>query len=60
MKISELISRLTEIQQAEGDLPVLGGYLSDDSGLHAVHVLDKDGQELGWGRSEVAAGVYFQ
>ena len=43
MMASDLIAKLRGICRRYGDLPLLGGYLTDDSGLHSVEVLDRDG-----------------
>jgi predicted DNA-binding transcriptional regulator AlpA len=43
MMVSELIAKLRGICRRYGDLPLIGGYLTDSSGLHSVEVLDRDG-----------------
>lgn len=46
MKISETIRRLNEIKKKFGDLTIIGGYLTDDSGLSIVCVVDTEGCEI--------------
>jgi hypothetical protein len=42
---SELIAMLAEIITEHGDLPIIGGYLHDDSSIVDALVLDKEGCE---------------
>ena len=59
MKISELTNELHTIQAKYGDLPILGGYIGDDSGMSEVVVLDKDGCDVVESGKD-AEGVFFQ
>lgn len=46
MNITETINRLTEIKERFGNLKIVGGYLTDDSGLDDILVVDSDGHEI--------------
>ncbi len=46
MKISEAITQLQTIQARFGDISVAGGYLTDDSGLREICVVDTEGMEV--------------
>lgn len=43
MRASDLVKELQRIIQRHGDLPIIGGYLMDDSPLRFVTIVDKDG-----------------
>lgn len=43
MKASELINQLKSIMDVHGDLEILGGYVSDDSGLDRAVTVDAEG-----------------
>lgn len=43
MKASRLIVELEIIMRKYGDIPIVGGYLMDDSRLRLVTLVDKDG-----------------
>lgn len=46
MKTSELIALLKRNHELYGDLPIIGGYMSDDTPLKTVFVLDKNGCDI--------------
>lgn len=46
MKISAVIKALNEIKAEFGDLPIVGGYLSDDSPPRKFIVVESDGMEI--------------
>jgi hypothetical protein len=59
MMVSDLIAKLRGISRRYGDLPFLGGYLTDDSGLRSVSVLNREGcvvEAIG----SKPAGVFLQ
>ena len=58
MKISQLIEELEAIEEHCGDLPIVGGYLHDDTPPEQIVVLNKDGEDV---RMEAgkAAGVFI-
>jgi len=43
MKASALMFELRNIINTHGDLPIVGGYLMDDSPLRIIELVDKDG-----------------
>lgn len=43
MKASDLIERLKNIVEKYGDLPICGGYMSDDTPLEKVILIDELG-----------------
>jgi hypothetical protein len=45
MTVSQLIDKLKNILDEEGDLPLLGGYLHDDSGIVDV-LVDTEGCDI--------------
>lgn len=59
MKILELIERLETIISKYGNLEIISGYLSDDSGLSNVTVLNEDGADLEEYGGKVE-GVFFE
>ena len=42
MKLSELIEKAEEIEERHGDLPVVGGYLTDDTPPRRLITINKD------------------
>lgn len=46
MKLDELIKTCKVIQQKFGNLKIVGGYLTDDSGLDDIIVVNNDGCEI--------------
>lgn len=61
MRTSELMNRLAVIRLTYGDLPILGGYITDDSGVSKVSVLDHEGVEIeGVVDVDTIAGVFIQ
>ena len=42
MLASQLIKELQRIVATHGDLPIAGGYLTDDSGLREITLVDKN------------------
>lgn len=59
MKISELVSELSLIQREVGDIEVLGGYLSDDSGVSRVSALNAEGCDIKLSGGK-AVGVFLE
>lgn len=59
MQISELIGVLQGLLDAHGDLPVLGGYMADDSSEITALVLGEDNQEIGMSNSK-PAGIFLE
>lgn len=64
MKITEAIDRLSEIKTKFGDLPIVGGYLADDTPPREICVVNEGGLEIfpsnpnGVGQRN-AAGVFI-
>lgn len=46
MKISETIQRLEKIKAEFGDISIIGGYMSDDTILTSILVVNEDGMEV--------------
>ncbi|CTQ47688.1 MULTISPECIES: hypothetical protein [Roseibium] len=46
MKISTAIARLEAVQRLYGDIEIIGGYLTDNSPLRNITVINTDGVEL--------------
>lgn len=59
MKTSELIAGLQSLIDVYGDLPILGGYMSDDSSEIELLVLGEDDQEMGISNSK-PAGIFLE
>ncbi len=61
MTTSQLIERLQKVEAEFGSIPVLGGYISDDSSINNVLVLDKHSVNVDWGgdRKNIA-GVFLE
>lgn len=63
MTCSELIAALQAIIAQHGDLPIVGGEISDDQGPSHALVLDKAGSEFGLykgGDHDTIAGVFLE
>lgn len=58
MRISETIRQLEVIKAKFGDLTVVGGYLSDDSGMTSVSVVNVEGMEIFPNDPNCAAGKH--
>ena len=43
MKVSVMINHLKRLQDKYGDLPIVGGYINDDSPPNDVFAIDEDG-----------------
>ena len=59
MIVSELIDILSRIYTEDGDLEILGGFLSDDSGLREVSVLNEHGCDIATDGGD-PVGVFFE
>jgi len=59
MKISNMITRLQAIQNKHGDLPILGGYVNDDSGVTRAIVIDNEGCDVE-NNNTASVGVFFE
>lgn len=62
MKASELVKMLQYKIEKYGDLPIIGGYMSDDGGLAQVCVIDERGVdcEIGTGEQLTPEGFFFE
>lgn len=54
--VDELIAVLTEIKSTFGNLPITGGYLSEDGGVRGVSVIDDNSEEV-WPTQHAAEPV---
>lgn len=46
MQIAEAIRQLQEIQKKYGNIPIVGGYLTDDRALSKICVINEEGVEV--------------
>ena len=61
MKISLVINKLEEIKQQFGDIPISGGYMSDDRPLRNIIVTDdNDGTQIHRPRPGADPGVFLE
>ena len=61
LNIGQLITELQEIAKVHGEnLPILGGYLTDDNGVSRVCVLNEHGAEYEGQKGEKVEGVFFE
>lgn len=58
LRVTELIAKLKKIDQEHGDLTIVGGYLTDDSGLSDVIVINEYGCDIKEEGGDVA-GVFL-
>lgn len=58
MLVNELIAELEGIKNAYGDIPIVGGYLNEDTPPRQCLVLDENGCEVEPG--ERAVGVFIE
>ena len=59
MKVSEMIKKLVEIQDKHGDLPIIGGYLTDEETVQDIDVLDVNGEVYDHSRGRKIDGVFI-
>ncbi len=61
MKISDAIKKLEAIKQQFGDIPITGGYMSDDAPLSNITVTDDNsGVQIHRPRRGAKPGVFLE